>query len=135
MSVFAESAVNTLPDVFGNVIVVPSVPLNVIELLTVSVFPAVTLSPVTEVAAIVPDPVTPKLPPVPINNAAVFVPAVIELNAGVPPESPSPNTAQAEPLYLINRTVDPPPDEHAVFAQSVTIANMFVAGVGRAENT
>ena len=70
----------------GNVIVVLSVPASVIELLAVSVLPAVTESPVTDVAPMVPVPVTARDAPEPTTMAAVvFVPPVIAEKADPPP--------------------------------------------------
>jgi hypothetical protein len=73
--VAVSEIVSTVSLVDGNVIVVPSVPAKVSELLIVSVLPEATLSPVTEVAAIVPVPDTLKLPPVPITKTLAFVAA------------------------------------------------------------
>jgi hypothetical protein len=42
------------------------------------------------VESIVPEPATPRDPPVPTNRAEVFVPAVITLNGGEPPPPPHP---------------------------------------------
>jgi len=109
VKVWAASVRAIVALVVGKVSVVPSVPANVNELLTVRVLVAVTLSPTTEVAPIVPVPLTPRDAPVPTTMAAlVLVEPVMALNAvaALPEQAPHAGTP---PLVSTKHSVPAPP--------------------------